>query len=95
MGEWVGFFAIGDKHDTTEEITKNLGKYRALTFRDRAEEFPFLVVPLKDIKFLKFYPDQKVLGIGFYSDMNVILMPEFWKAPEVDAILQKFETLSL
>ena len=95
MSEWVGFFAIGDKHDATEEISKNLGKYRALTIGDRAKEFPFLVIPLKDIKFLKFFPDQKVWGIGFYSDMNVILVPEFWKTPEVDTILLKFEELSL
>ena len=91
----MGFFAIGDKGDATEEISKNLDKYRALTIGDRAKEFPFLVIPLKDIKFLKFYPDQKVWGVGFYSDTNAILVPEFWKASEVEAILQKFETLSL
>ena len=95
MSEWVGFFAIGDKHDTPKELAKELEKYRALTIVDRADTFAFLVVPLKDIKFLKFYPVGKVWGVAFYNDTNVVVTPEFWKAPEIDTILRKFEELSL
>ena len=95
MTDWLGFYAIGDRHDTPEELAKEREKYLALTIEDRVNAFDFLVVPLKDIKFLKFYPTNKVWGIALYNDLNVVVTPEFWRAPEIDTIIRKFETLSL